>query len=51
MMVYLDNPKGYICRLRRSRLMEVPNDEENFSDVLEILASALNVKVRFMLSF
>uniref|UniRef100_U9T3Y4 Uncharacterized protein n=1 Tax=Rhizophagus irregularis (strain DAOM 181602 / DAOM 197198 / MUCL 43194) TaxID=747089 RepID=U9T3Y4_RHIID len=27
--------------------MEVPDKEENFSSILEILASILNIKVRF----
>jgi len=44
MMVYLDNPKGYICRIRHSELMEVPDNVEEFPDILDILASVLNTK-------
>jgi hypothetical protein len=48
-LVYADNPKGYICRLRRCDLLEVPDTVEKFDSVLTILASVLNAKVRFML--
>ena len=48
-MVYVDNPRGYISRLRRSDLMEVPDTVEKFDSILTILASVLNAKVRFML--
>ncbi|CAG8528390.1 11916_t:CDS:10 [Acaulospora morrowiae] len=44
MMVYLDNPKGYVCRIRRGEIMEVPDTPENFSSALTILASVLNLK-------
>lgn len=44
MTIYMDNPKGYICRVRHGEPMEVPDEEENFSSVLEILASVLNMK-------
>lgn len=50
-MVYVDNPKGHICRFRRCDLMEVPDTVEKFDSVLTILASVLNAKVRFILSF
>ncbi|CAG8564981.1 21166_t:CDS:10, partial [Racocetra persica] len=43
-MLYLDNPKGYICRIRRSELMEVPDTPEKFPSILIILASVLNLK-------
>ncbi|PKK76475.1 hypothetical protein RhiirC2_772491 [Rhizophagus irregularis] len=43
-MVYVDNPKGYICRFRRCDLMEVPDTVEKFDSVLTILASVLNAK-------
>jgi hypothetical protein len=49
MTIYMDNPKGYICRVRHGEPMEVPDEEENFSSILEILASVLNMKVRFEL--
>jgi hypothetical protein len=45
MPIFLDNPKGYICRLQRGELMEVPDNEENFPSILTILASVLNIKV------
>lgn len=44
MMVYLDNPEGYICRIRRSEPMEVPSNAEEFPDILDILALVLNIK-------
>ncbi|CAG8691326.1 964_t:CDS:2, partial [Ambispora leptoticha] len=50
-MLYLDNPKGYICRIRRSELMEVPDTPEKFSSILTILASVLNLKSRIQESF
>ncbi|CAI2175886.1 19774_t:CDS:2 [Funneliformis geosporum] len=43
-IVYVDNPKGYICRFRRCDLMEVPDTVEKFDSVLSILASVLNAK-------
>ncbi|CAI2193680.1 13345_t:CDS:10 [Funneliformis geosporum] len=43
-IAYLDNPMGYICRLRRSDLMEVPDMAEKFESILTILASVLNIK-------
>ncbi|CAG8625303.1 6697_t:CDS:2, partial [Paraglomus occultum] len=44
MTVCLDNPKGYICRVQRGELMEVPDNTENFPDILTILASVLIIK-------
>jgi len=44
MTVHLDNPQGYICRIRRGEVMEVPDNPENFPSVLKILASVLNLK-------
>ncbi|CAB5201105.1 unnamed protein product [Rhizophagus irregularis] len=43
-IAYIDNPMGYICRLRRSDLMEVPDVAEKFESILTILASVLNIK-------
>ncbi|CAG8648635.1 1161_t:CDS:10 [Ambispora leptoticha] len=43
-IAYIDNPMGYICRLRRSDLMEVPDMAEKFESILTILASVLNIK-------
>ncbi|CAG8532244.1 26124_t:CDS:10 [Gigaspora margarita] len=40
----LDNPFGYVCRIRRSESMQVPDDEKNFPDVLILLAAVLNFK-------
>lgn len=48
-IAYIDNPMGYICRLRRSDLMEVPDVAEKFESILTILASVLNIKVRFII--
>ncbi|RIB23921.1 hypothetical protein C2G38_2032301 [Gigaspora rosea] len=45
MVIRMDNPKGYVCRVNRSNIMEVPHSEENFSDILEILAAVLNLKM------
>nr|CAG8463835.1 1159_t:CDS:2 [Entrophospora candida]CAG8536707.1 12223_t:CDS:2 [Entrophospora candida] len=36
-MVYLDRPKGYICRIKRSETMEVPDSPEKFPSILHIL--------------
>ncbi|GBC07074.1 hypothetical protein RclHR1_07230001 [Rhizophagus clarus] len=44
MIVCLDNPMGYICRIRRSETMQVPDNAEEFPDILEILALILNIK-------
>ncbi|GBB89331.1 hypothetical protein RclHR1_01600003 [Rhizophagus clarus] len=43
-IAYIDNPRGYICRYRRSDLMEVPDVAEKFESILPILASVLNIK-------
>ncbi|GBC08988.1 hypothetical protein RclHR1_08520014 [Rhizophagus clarus] len=43
-LVYADNPKGYVCRFRRSQLMEVPDTAEKFDSILTILASILTAK-------
>ncbi|CAG8713074.1 5760_t:CDS:2, partial [Ambispora leptoticha] len=43
MTVYLDNPKSYICRIRRE-LMEVPDNAEDFPSILTIFASVLIIK-------
>lgn len=43
-MIFLDNPEGYICRIRRSEPMEVPSNAEEFPDILDILALVLNIK-------
>ncbi|GES88088.1 C2H2-type zinc finger transcription factor [Rhizophagus clarus] len=40
----LDNPFGYVCRIRRSESMQVPDDEKIFPDVLMLLAAVLNFK-------
>ncbi|PKY17305.1 hypothetical protein RhiirB3_404155, partial [Rhizophagus irregularis] len=45
MMVHLDNPQGYICRIQRGEVMEVPDNLEKFSSVLKILAAVLNLKI------
>ncbi|RIA86827.1 hypothetical protein C1645_828657 [Glomus cerebriforme] len=45
MTVFLDNPKGYVCRIQRGELMEVPDNVENFPSILIVLASVLNIKV------
>ncbi|PKY42473.1 hypothetical protein RhiirA4_417498 [Rhizophagus irregularis] len=44
MMIYINNLKGYICRVQSSKPMEVLDKEENFSFILKILASVLNMK-------
>ncbi|CAJ0750504.1 13142_t:CDS:2, partial [Entrophospora sp. SA101] len=36
-MVYLDRPKGYICRIKRSETMEVPDSPEKFPSILHII--------------
>lgn len=51
MIVYLDNPRGYVCRIRRGELMEIPDNPENFPSVLTVLASVLNLKVSLIRVF
>lgn len=51
MTILLNNPKGYVCRIRRGDLMQVPDIEENFPDVLQILAAVLNIKVLLFIGF
>ena len=48
-MIYLDRPKGYICRIKRSETMEVPDSSEKFPSILHILAAVLNAKVEFVI--
>ncbi|CAB4407585.1 unnamed protein product [Rhizophagus irregularis] len=40
-LMMFDNPFGYVCRVRRSESMQVPDDEKNFPDVLMLLAAVL----------
>jgi len=47
-LVYADNLKGYVCRFRRSNLMEVSDTAEKFDSILTILASVLTAKVSCM---
>ncbi|CAG8501466.1 24364_t:CDS:10, partial [Cetraspora pellucida] len=35
---------GYVCRIRRGEVMEVPDNSENFPSILKILAAVLNLK-------
>ncbi|CAG8832454.1 25690_t:CDS:10, partial [Gigaspora margarita] len=35
---------GYVCRIRRGEVMEVPDNPENFPSILKILAAVLNLK-------
>ncbi|CAG8765462.1 5047_t:CDS:2 [Cetraspora pellucida] len=44
MTVHLDNPQGYVRRIRRGEVMEVPDSPENFPSILKILAAVLNLK-------
>ncbi|KAF0482067.1 c2h2-type zinc finger transcription factor [Gigaspora margarita] len=44
-VVYMDNPHGYVCRIRRGDIMEVPDNEEKLSALLVILAAILNAKI------
>ncbi|RIB14160.1 hypothetical protein C2G38_2248426 [Gigaspora rosea] len=46
-MLYLDNPMEYTCRIRQSELMEVLDAPEKFLSILIILASILNLKSSF----
>ncbi|CAJ0844149.1 10623_t:CDS:2, partial [Entrophospora sp. SA101] len=43
MVLYIDNPNGYICRLNQSEMMEIL-DNEDLSSVLLVLAAVLNLK-------
>ncbi|RHZ84385.1 hypothetical protein Glove_82g40 [Diversispora epigaea] len=44
-IIHTDNLKGYICRFQHGKLIEVPDNEENFLSILTIFASVLNIKV------
>ncbi|CAI2167142.1 12208_t:CDS:10 [Funneliformis geosporum] len=44
-IMYMNNPHGYVCRIRRGEILEVPDKEENLSAVLVILAAVLNIKI------
>ncbi|CAG8585714.1 22758_t:CDS:10, partial [Racocetra persica] len=47
-ILYIDVPKEYICRIRRSEVLEIPDKEENLLSVLAvlaILAAVLNIKI------
>ncbi|CAG8694677.1 27711_t:CDS:2, partial [Dentiscutata erythropus] len=48
LIMVIDSPKGYICRIRRSELMEVPDTPEKFPSILIMLASILNLKSRVL---
>ncbi|CAH1766611.1 12478_t:CDS:10, partial [Entrophospora sp. SA101] len=43
-VIRLDNPKSYVCRVSRDDILEVPDTEEKFPEVLEMLAAVLNLK-------
>nr|CAG8653771.1 11414_t:CDS:2 [Entrophospora candida] len=43
-VMYMENPKGYISRIRRGELFEIPDEEENFPSLLNIIAAVLNFK-------
>jgi hypothetical protein len=45
MILYLDNPYGYVCRLSQGEVLEVPDDDRFFSFVLLLLAAVLILKV------
>ncbi|KAG9296779.1 hypothetical protein G9A89_002176 [Geosiphon pyriformis] len=44
-VMHMDNPHGYVCRIRRGEFLEVPDKEENLSALLVILAAILNIKI------
>jgi hypothetical protein len=44
-VLYMDNPCGYVCRARRSEMLEIPDKEENLQSIIFILAATLNIKV------
>ncbi|SAM00626.1 hypothetical protein [Absidia glauca] len=42
----MDNPSGYVCRLSRSRLYQVPHSYEEFPKLLHLLAASMRMKLR-----
>ncbi|CAH1771068.1 15389_t:CDS:1, partial [Entrophospora sp. SA101] len=43
-ILYLDNPCGYVCRLSQGNVLEVPDNEQFFSSALLPLTAVLNLK-------
>ncbi|RUP46190.1 hypothetical protein BC936DRAFT_147238 [Jimgerdemannia flammicorona] len=44
MPIFMDCPGGFVCRIQRGEIMEVPNCEERITALLPILAEILNIK-------
>ncbi|RUS35394.1 hypothetical protein BC938DRAFT_470670 [Jimgerdemannia flammicorona] len=44
MPIFMDCPGGFVCRIQRGEIMEVPNCEESITALLPILAAILNIK-------
>lgn len=45
MLVTMDRPGGFVCRVLRGELLEVPDREEKLPNLLPILATILNAKI------
>jgi hypothetical protein len=45
MAMFMDRPRGYVCRVQRGEITEIPDCEETFPNLLIVLASVLNIKV------
>ncbi|RUS34368.1 hypothetical protein BC938DRAFT_480968 [Jimgerdemannia flammicorona] len=46
MTIYMDRPCGFVYRVQRGEIMEIPDSDEKFPSVLEILATVLRIKLR-----
>ncbi|RUP50053.1 hypothetical protein BC936DRAFT_140544 [Jimgerdemannia flammicorona] len=45
MTIYMDRPCGFVYRVQRGEIMEIPDSDEKFPSVLEILATVLRIKI------
>jgi hypothetical protein len=45
MIMVLDNPSGYVTRIMRSEIFEIPEDVESFPLALELIAAVWIAKV------
>lgn len=50
MLMTLDNPAGYVMRLTKGDIFEIPEDVESFSLALELIGAVWMFKVRIFLN-
>lgn len=46
MLMILDNPAGYVVRITKSDLFEIPEDVESFPMAMELIAAVWMMKLR-----